>query len=53
MMTVVPVGKALKALAAVPETRERGGRVWGTALACLALIVGVIGFLPLLNRTVA
>ncbi len=53
MMTVVPVGKALKALAAVPETRERGGRVWGTALACLALIVGVFGFLPLPNRTVA
>lgn len=53
MMTVVPVIKAIKALAAVPETRERSGRVWGTALASVALLVGVIGFLPLPHRTVA
>jgi putative peptide zinc metalloprotease protein len=53
MMTLVPVGKAIKALAAVPETRERSGRVWGTALASVALIVALIGFLPLPHRTVA
>jgi putative peptide zinc metalloprotease protein len=53
MMTVVPVGKAIKALAAVPETRERSGRVWGTALASVAVIVAVVGFVPLPHRTVA
>lgn len=53
MMSVVPVFKAVKALAAVPETRERSGRVWGTLAASVLLLVGVVGFLPLPHRSVA
>ncbi|MGQ3050191.1 MAG: site-2 protease family protein [Roseateles sp.] len=53
MMTIMPLGKAVKALAAVPEARERSGRVWGTAVVSVALIVAVVGFLPLPHRTVA
>lgn len=53
MMTAVPVIKAVKALVAVPEARERSGRVWATALASVAMVVALVGFLPLPHRTLA
>lgn len=53
MMSIVPLGKAIKALAAEPETRERSGRVWGIGLASVVALIGLIGFLPLPHRTVA
>jgi len=52
-MSLAPLFKALKALAAQPETRERSGRVYGIGIVSVLLLVGFVGWVPLPHRTVA
>ncbi|MBC7730037.1 MAG: peptidase M50, partial [Microbacteriaceae bacterium] len=53
MMTVAPLFKAFKALAALPEARERSARVAATLVVCAVLLFIAVAVLPLPNRTVA
>ncbi len=53
MMVVTPLVKSLKALAAVPETQEQRGRVYGTLAGVLAVLLAVLLLLPLPYRTTA
>jgi putative peptide zinc metalloprotease protein len=51
MMTVVPLGRGLRALAQQGETRERPLRVYGTATALAAALLLLATLLPLPHRT--
>ena len=53
MMTAAPLFKAFKALSALPEVRERRGRVITTVAASVALLFVLVAVVPLPNRTVA
>jgi putative peptide zinc metalloprotease protein len=53
MMVAMPLGKALKALAGLPQTQEARGRVYGTLAAAGALLALLVTMVPLPWRTQA
>lgn len=53
MLVLTPLVKSLKALAAVPETQERKGRVYGLLAGLAGLLMALLFLLPLPYRSTA
>ena len=53
MMTLVPLGRGLRRLAAHSQTREQPARVWGSVAALAALLAAFVMLVPLPYRTQA